>query len=70
MCKLKDYEESGLAPNQLEEIRNKAIEELCNKIIMHLADWQLSEDDKWVKDIIELASESVEEIAEEMKGEV
>lgn len=50
-----------------QEIRNKAIEELKDKICSHFADWQYSEDDKWTKDIIELASESVEEIAEQMK---
>lgn len=49
-------------------IRAKAIDELKNKICMHFADWQYSEDDKAIKDIIELASESVDEIAEEMKG--
>lgn len=53
----------------IQEIRNQAIDELKNKICMHFADWQYSEDDKWIKDIIELASESVEEIAEQMKGE-
>ena len=51
------------------EIRAKAIDELKNKICMHFADWKYSEDDKRIKDIIELASESVEEIAEQMKGE-
>ena len=51
------------------EIRAKAIDELKNKICMHFADWQYSEDDKWIKDIIELARESVDEIAEQMKGE-
>ena len=50
------------------EIRNKVIDELKNKICMHFADWQYSEDDKAIKDIIELARESVEEIAEEMRG--
>lgn len=50
------------------EIRNKAIDELKNKICMHFADWKFSEDDKVIKDIIELASESVDEIAEEMRG--
>ena len=50
-----------------QEIRNKAIDELKNKICMHFADWQYSEADKVIKDIIELASESVEEIAEQMK---
>lgn len=49
------------------EIRSKVIEELKDKICSHFADWKYSEDDKWIKDIIELASESVEEIAEEMK---
>lgn len=49
------------------EIRDKAIEELRDKICSHFADWQYSEDDKRIKDIIELASESVEEIAEHMK---
>ena len=51
------------------EIRAKAIDELKNKVCMHFADWKYSEDDKRIKDIIELASESVEEIAEQMKGE-
>lgn len=50
------------------DVRTKTIEELKNKICMHFADWQLSEKDKWIRDIIELASESVEEIAEDMKG--
>lgn len=49
------------------EIRNKAIEELKNKICSYFADWKYSEDDKWIKDIIELASEGIEEIAEKMK---
>lgn len=49
------------------EIRDKAIERLKDKICSHFADWQYSEDDNWIKDIIELASESVEEIAEKMK---
>ena len=44
-----------------------AIDDLSNKICMHLADWKYSEDDKCIKDIIELASESVEEIAERLK---
>lgn len=123
ICKLKDYENSGLDPQQLEEldelyrakceelaavqkrgipiatikinkedlqkivdekmkdyettieynvkaIRSKAIDELKNEVIMHFTDWKSSEDDKWIKDIIELASESVEEIAEQMKSEV
>ena len=46
---------------------DKAIDDLSNKICMHLADWKYSEDDKCIKDIIELASESVEEIAERLK---
>ena len=50
--------------------RAKAIDELKNKICMHFADWKYSEDDKRIKDIIELASESVEEIAEQMRKEV
>ena len=49
------------------EIRDKAIDELKNEICMHYADWKCSENDKCIKDIIELASESVEEIAEQMK---
>lgn len=49
---------------------NKAIDDLRNKICMHFADWKYSEDDKWIKDIIELASESVEEIAEQLKAGV
>lgn len=49
--------------------RAKAIDELKNKICMHFADWKYSEDDKRIKDIIELASESVEEIVEQMKAE-
>lgn len=49
--------------------RAKAIDELKNKICMHFADWKHSEDDKCIKDIIELASESVEEIVEKMKAE-
>ena len=44
-----------------------AIDDLSNKICMHFADWKYSEDDKCIKDIIELASESVEEIAERLK---
>ena len=44
-----------------------AIDDLSNKICMHFADWKYSEDDKCIKDIIELASESVEEIAEQLK---
>ena len=51
-----------------QKIRTKAIDEFKNKICMHFADWQYSEDDKWIKDIIELAGESVEEIAEQMKA--
>lgn len=47
---------------------NKAIDDLINKICMHFADWKYSEDDKCIKDIIELASESVEEIAEQLKA--
>ena len=45
-----------------------AIDDLSNKICMHFADWKYSEDDKCIKDIIELASESVEEIAEQLKA--
>lgn len=48
----------------------KAIDDLSNKICMHFADWKYSEDDKCIKDIIELASESVEEIAEQLKAGV
>ena len=44
-----------------------AIDDLSNKICMHFADWKYSEDDKCIKNIIELASESVEEIAEQLK---
>lgn len=51
------------------KIRDMAIEELKNKICSHFADWQYTEDDKWIKSIIELASESVEEIAEGLKGD-
>lgn len=47
---------------------NKAIDDLSNEICMHFADWKYSEDDKCIKDIIELASESVEEIAEQLKA--
>ena len=47
---------------------NKAIDNLRNKICMHFADWKYSEDDKCIKDIIELANESVEEIAEQLKN--
>ena len=46
---------------------NKAIDDLSNKICIHFADWQYSEEDKCIKDIIELAYESVEEIAEQLK---
>ena len=46
---------------------DKAIDDLSNKICMHFSDWEYSEDDKCIKDIIELASESVEEIAERLK---
>ena len=49
-------------------IKNKVIDELKSKICMQFADWKLSEDDKWIKDIIELASESVEEISEQLKA--
>ena len=45
-----------------------AIDDLSNKICMHFSDWEYSEDDKCIKDIIELASESVEEIAERLKA--
>ena len=45
-----------------------AIDDLSNKICMHFADWKYSEDDKCIKDIIEFASESVEEIAERLKA--
>ena len=45
-----------------------AIDDLRNKICMHFADWKYSEDDKCIKDIIELASESVEEITERLKA--
>ena len=51
-------------------IRAEAIDELKNKVCIHFADWKYSEDDKCVKDIIEWASESVEEIAEQMRKEV
>ena len=44
-----------------------AIDDLSNKICMHFSDWEYSEDDKCIKDIIELASESVEEITERLK---
>ena len=47
--------------------KKKTIDEFKNKICMHFADWKYSEDDKRIKDIIELASESVEEIADQMK---
>lgn len=55
-----------VAPEEYYE-QNKVIEELRDKICSHFADWQYSEDDRWIKDIIELASESVEKIAERMK---
>lgn len=50
------------------QIRAKAIDELKNEICTHFADWKYSEDEKCIKDLIELASESVEEIAEQMKA--
>lgn len=59
----------ALLLDKAQEIRAKTIDELKNKVCMHFADWKYSEDDKCIKDIIELASESVEEIAEQMKGE-
>ena len=46
---------------------NKAIDDLWYKLNSHFADWQLTEDDKLAKDIIELAIESIDEIAEELK---
>ena len=49
------------------ELRAEVIDELKNKICMHFADWKYSEDDNCIKDIIELASDSVEEIADDMK---
>lgn len=54
----------------IQEIRAKAIDELKNEICTHFADWKYSEDEKCIKDLIELASESVEEIAEQMKAGV
>lgn len=48
--------------------RAKAIDELKNEICTHFADWKYSEDEKCIKDLIELASESVEEIAEQLKA--
>jgi hypothetical protein len=63
-----DKELSNLMEEHDKEIRAKAIDELKNKVCMHFADWKYSEDDKCIKDLIELASESVEEIAEQMKA--
>ena len=56
-----------IAVKLAKEQYNKAIDDLSNKICMHFSDWEYSEDDKCIKDIIELASESVEEIAERLK---
>lgn len=64
-----DKELSNLMGEHDKEIRAKAIDELKNKVCMHFADWKYSEDDKRIKDIIELASESVELIVEKMKAE-
>lgn len=61
-----DFKE--LHPCAYKRIRDTAIDEFKNKICMHFADWQYSEDDKCIKDLIELASESVDEIAEQMKA--
>lgn len=49
------------------KIRDEAIEELRDRICSYFADWQYAEDDKQIKEIIELAIERVEEIAERMK---
>lgn len=63
-----DKELSNLMEEHDKEIRAKAIDELKNKICMHFADWKYSEDDKCIKDLIELASESVEETAKQLKA--
>ena len=52
----------------IQGIRAEAIDELKNKVCMHFADWQYSENDKCIKNIIESASESVDEIAEKIKA--
>lgn len=57
-----------MTQKMLKEVYKKAIDDLSNKICMHFADWQYSEEDKCIKDIIELAYESVEEIAEQLKA--
>lgn len=51
------------------KIRNETIEELSDRICSYFADWQYTEDDKQTKEIIGMAIESVEEIAERMKEE-
>lgn len=43
------------------------VDELSDRICSHFADWQYTEDDPWVRRIIELASEGVEEIAKRVK---
>lgn len=63
-----DKELSNLMEEHDKEVRTKAIDELKNKVCMHFADWKYSEDDKCIKDLIELASESVEETAEQLKA--
>lgn len=47
---------------------NNAIDDLMYKVCTHFSDWKYNEDDECIKQIIELASESVEEIAQELKA--
>ena len=51
-----------------QEIRNKVIDEFAEKLIMHFADWKMSELHCVIVDTIDQAMEGVNEIAEQMKG--
>lgn len=51
----------------VQDARNKAIDEFASKLIMHFADWKLSELHCVIVDTIDQAIEGINEIAEQMK---
>lgn len=62
------FVEMGITQEEYDErIRNKAIDEFASKLIMHFADWKMSESHSVIVDTIDQAMEGVEEIAEKMK---
>ena len=64
------YNNEDLPKKYVADLVEFAIEEginlLKNRVCLHFADWRYSESNKFIRDIIELASESVEEIADKL----